>query len=125
MFENLIIKAYNLLDKPKKGIGKQKHFSFILKRNKLICVGWNDTWKTTPLAKRYGYRFNCTHSELAAIRNFPKPNRFLTECRMVNIRIRKDGSLGMAKPCPICQSLLKDFGIKEVWYSSATEFRKL
>jgi len=127
MFKKLVFKAkaYNLLDIPKRGIAKQSHFSFILRKNTLLCVGWNDTWKTSPMAKKYGYRFNCTHAELDAIRNFPYPPRLLRACKMVNIRILKDGSIGLAKPCKRCIRLLKDFGLKEVWYSSATAFQKL
>lgn len=35
----------------------------------------------------------------------------------------KDGSLALAMPCPTCQAMIKDFGIKEVTYSDYNGYK--
>jgi len=32
--------------------------------------------------------------------------------------MRKDGNLGMAKPCPKCEAMLREAGVKSVTYSN-------
>ena len=122
-FDRLIGIAYSMLDLPDT---KYKHFSFLIKRNKIVSVGYNLSFKTDPLAKKYNYRFNNIHSELKAILNYPFPPATLSKYTMVNIRIMGNGSIGLSKPCKKCQQLLRDFGISRVWYSTFTEgFKKL
>ena len=113
-FANLVRISRKLIDLPD---SRTKHFSFILLRNKVVSLGYNLTWKTTPLSNRYNYRFSNLHSEVAAIRNFPYPIFFLPKFRMVNVRIMANGEIGLSKPCDICQKLLKDFGVNELYYS--------
>ena len=95
-----------------------KHVSFIVDGKQLICYGINHPFKTDPLSHQYGYRFNAIHSEVAALKVFPYPLMELCKYTMINVRILADGSVGMAKPCKICQKLLRDFGIKKVIYTS-------
>ena len=33
-------------------------------------------------------------------------------------RRRANGSLSMARPCPSCMALIKDLGIKKIWYTT-------
>ena len=35
------------------------------------------------------------------------------------VRLRRDGSLAMAKPCADCEKALRSKHVKEVWYSTA------
>lgn len=97
---------------------EHKHFTFIIDKNKILSFGFNQTFKTAPLASKYGYRFNSIHSELHAIMRFPYRPAELRRCTMVNLRFRSDGSLGMSKPCSKCQKLINDFNLNEVWYST-------
>lgn len=97
---------------------KQKHFSFILLKNNIISFGWNQSWKTHPLAARFNHRFNNIHSEISAIKNMQKNWALLTKCRLVNIRIRSNGELGLSKPCRYCLKAIIDFDIREVYYSN-------
>lgn len=39
-------------------------------------------------------------------------------CTLFVARVRKDGSLGMAKPCKLCMERLVEAGIKKVTYSN-------
>jgi hypothetical protein len=98
--------------------GRGLHFSFILNRNKVLCMGFAQAFKTNPMANKYGHRFNAIHSELHAILRFPFPPRELRNCTMVNIRFLRDGSLSISRPCGPCQRLLADFEMGEVWYTN-------
>jgi len=100
-------------------VGDQKHFSFIVLRNKVISIGWNNKVKSNPLNQKYGYRYDKPHSELIAIKNFPYPNKELSRHTLVNVRIGRANDVIMCKPCMYCQNLLKTFNIKEVYYTNA------
>lgn len=106
--------ANNLIHLPD---ARSKHFSFIVERNCILSVGWNKSFKTHPLAKRYGHRFSSIHSELDAIKNFPYAPASLIYYKFVNLRIMGDGSVGLSKPCVHCQELLAKFGIEQIYYS--------
>lgn len=102
-----------------------KHFTFIVERNKIISYGWNQSFKTHPLAAKYKARFYSIHSELDAIKNFPYPVNQLKLYDLINVRILKDGTLGPAKPCVSCHQLLLYFGVRQVYYSTSGEFGSL
>jgi deoxycytidylate deaminase len=95
----------------------QRHFSFILLKGKLISIGWNEAWKTHPLAAKFGHRFSAIHSELASIKNMQKNWSVLPKCKLVNVRIKPNGTVGLSKPCKYCRRLLADFEVGEVYYS--------
>jgi len=95
-----------------------KHVSFVIDRRSIISVGWNQPFKTHPMANKFGYRFNAIHSELHAILKFARPVAELYKYKFVNIRIDKFGKLKLSKPCKICQTLLYSFGVKEVEYTN-------
>lgn len=114
-FTKLVKLSHQMLELPD---SKSKHFSFILMRNKILSVGYNLCFKSHPLAQRYGHRFNSTHAELAVIKNFPYSPSLLSKCKLVNIRIKANGQLSMAKPCKNCAKLLKDFDLTDIWYTN-------
>lgn len=94
-----------------------KHFSFLILKNRIISVGYNLSFTTHPIAHKYGYRFDTIHSELKCIRNFPLSPSYLEKCTLINIRIMNDGSLGISKPCSKCHQLLRDFNISSVYFT--------
>jgi len=96
-----------------------KHVSFIAERSSIIAMGWNQPYKTHPMAMKFNYRYNAIHSELHCILNFEKPVKLLNKYTFINVRIDDNGSLKMSKPCHICKKLLWSFGVKEVWYSTS------
>lgn len=75
------------------------HSSVILRRSKVIAVGFNER-RTHPLAKKYGYRDDFVHAELDAILQVPKNK--LHNLDLVNFRFSPSGDLRMAKPCEKC-----------------------
>lgn len=98
---------------------RKKHYTFIVLRSKIISVGWNNGWKTHPLAGKHGHRFNSTHSEIAALSNFQYPVSHLKHFEIVNVRLLNDSgyNLGMSKPCLNCEAMLIGLGVAGVWYS--------
>ena len=76
-----------------------KHCSVILRRSKVIAVGFNER-RTHPLAKKYGYRDDFVHAELDAMLEVPKNK--IHNLDLVNFRFNSAGELRMAKPCEKC-----------------------
>lgn len=95
----------------------QRHFSFIVIRNKIICSGVNKQNKTHPIADRFNYYRKNIHSELSAILNWPLSNKELSGTSMINIRLDQNNKIMLSKPCVFCQRLLGSFCLKEVFYS--------
>lgn len=96
----------------------QRHFSFLLLRNKVICTGINDRNKTNPIAKKFGFYQPNIHSEVACLLNAPIKVRDLRRFTMVNIRIDQNNNLMLSRPCKFCQRVLASFGISQLWYST-------
>lgn len=98
---------------------KHRHFTFIMRRNAIIAFGYNQVFKSHPIANKFLHRFSDVHSELAAILQFPYPIVDLKKYQMINMRIRRDnGKLGMAKPCSNCIKMLSFFDIKSIIYTN-------
>lgn len=77
-----------------------RHATIVLKGGAVISYGTN-------LGKR--------HSEVVALSKI-WPNK-RKGCRIINVRIRRDGSYGNSKPCPKCMAFLKENGIISVAYT--------
>ena len=115
--KSLVNKCLKFVDMPN---GRSKHFSFIMDGNKPLSFGWNNTRKTHPRSAKFKYRFNNIHSELDAIVNYLKIYTVedLRKYTLVNIRLLKDKSVRLSKPCHVCDRLLDAFGIVNVLYST-------
>ena len=98
--------------------GRCKHFSFLIKKNRIISIGWNNGFKTHPLANKYGHRFCSIHSELHCISSFKNTNGLI----LVNVRIDSNGKLKCSKPCGPCQKMLIDFNITNIFYTTEKGF---
>jgi len=101
--------------------GKSKHFSFLVKKNNIVSIGWNKILKTHPIASKYNYPYNKIHSELDCIINFCGDlSKYKYE--LLNIRIGMDNRMKMSKPCKNCKILLNDHGLNNVTYSNEIGF---
>ena len=88
------------------------------RRGKLLSSATNSYTRTHPYQKQlaeelglYGKEF--LHAEIAAIlRAKDQPIHSI-----VIERFGKDGRPLLAKPCPICQAAIREFSIKEVFYT--------
>jgi len=74
-----------------------------------VSVGFNKA-KTNPNAPYVGL-----HAEVVALRNTGKKE--MKGCSIFVYRKRKDGRIGMARPCEHCMEELKRFGVKWIYYS--------
>ena len=103
--------ARRLLSNMTKPQGRCQHFSFLLRRNKILGCGWNRMDKTHRLAYAKGYTYGTIHSEFHLLNqfNFIIPRN----CWLLNIRIGKDGTLRCAFPCDKCLNLLMTTGLNQ------------
>lgn len=115
-FDSLVEKSFALIDLPQ---SNRKHFSFIVRRTKIVSFGWNMAKKTHPWAAKYGKNIDYPfiHSELAAIKNFPFPPIELEKCSLINTRVCPSGKIRISKPCEHCMNLLDVFSFKHVYYT--------
>lgn len=95
------------------------HLTLILDKGRVLAVGRNDEKSTHPLAKKYGYWGCVVHSELAAIVKL-RGTRVPRRASIFNIRVDKHGTVRHSKPCAKCQRLLRDYGVRQVKYTTDT-----
>jgi deoxycytidylate deaminase len=86
----------------------------IFNKKRVLAVKHN-SYKTHPLLLRYT-SYPYLHAEQAAVLAYGLDNCDGHEVCVV--RVRRDGSLAMAKPCDTCQELLRDAGIVAVHFTT-------
>lgn len=110
-----------------KGMTQQFYLVAIaFKGNKPVGIGFNNTQKTHPAQFRSAKSMNkqvypngnmakYPHAEILAIDNATKKGEQFDH--LVVVRLKADGSLGMAKPCSICMNKILKYKIKGITYS--------
>ena len=86
--------------------------AILISGSQIISVGINKK-KTHPLQK--GKHAYSIHAELDCLISAPFnkiKGSYIVVCRKLT-----NGDLALAKPCNECQKLLKEYGIKKVYYS--------
>lgn len=122
-FESLVDIARALLDKP---VGKNLHYSFILYKNKIRSIGWNNVLHTHPLSYRYNKKWPFIHSEVSSIIRFDGRPKELKDCTLINIRLNKFGKIMQSKPCKNCLRLVAEFNFDRVFYTNTLgQFERL
>ena len=101
----------------------------VVYKHKIISSASNSS-KTNPVQKRYNkYRFDGDtgkhqlHAEVQAL--LPLLNRKDIDFSRVSLYIYrqyKNHDLAMARPCPSCMALIKDLGIKTLYYSGNNSY---
>lgn len=89
----------------------------VVKKNKVLGVGYNKPYKTHP---RSTNKYNTIHAELDAILDCSRD-----ELLGADIYVFREGSNQaprLAKPCIHCHQLLKEVGISTVFYSDNDGF---
>ncbi len=85
------------------------------RNGKPISIGHNIATKTHPLTEKFG-KFNTIHAEIDCIVG---NNRDLLKDSTIYVyREKFDGSVAISKPCNMCESILRQFGIKKVIYTN-------
>ena len=108
-----------LSDFPKAKIGV-----CVVYKHKVISTGFNSN-RTSPLQKKYNkYRFEADtihtcHAEIAALK--PLLNRKDINFKNVDLYIYREfqnKELALARPCTSCMKLIKDLGIRNLYYTT-------
>lgn len=95
-------------------------YCFLMQGKCLIIIGEAAPGKTHPRNLRHPYRSLTKHAEMDAILGVVKNGLSVRTERLlaVNIRVRKDYSFGMAKPCRGCQDVFQRAGIRDVAFTT-------
>lgn len=113
--------ASTLSDFPKHKLG-----ACLVYKNYIVSVGYN-TKKTNPIQHKYnalrGYNQDtknngAVHAEMACMINTRDLDIDFSKANLFIYRSHKDGSNALAKPCPACMQMIKDMGIKNIYYTS-------
>lgn len=101
--------------------GQQRHYAVITnKRGKVLSEGENSYTKTSPKMKRAGERVGLPdkvfwHAECKAIYSLKEGAKAY---KIVVVRVDSEGNPVHSAPCPLCQALIKEAGIKVVEYTN-------
>jgi deoxycytidylate deaminase len=101
-----------------KSAHKYRLGSVIVKGNKILGVGYNQT-KTHTKADN---EFHTLHAELKAIINAQTRNLYNTDIYVY--RQLKDGSPALSYPCKNCINAIKSLGIKNIYYTTNGGYAK-
>lgn len=104
---------------------KTKVGSVFIYKNKVISVGYNSN-KTAPIQALWNQeRFDkestylhTLHAETTALLHAKNFDIDWSKVYVFNWRTKKDGSQGLSKPCKSCEAMLKNKGIKNIFYST-------
>ena len=83
----------------------------VVYKNKIISVGFNQL-KTHPEST---HPYKSIHAEFDAI--YRCDSRFLSDSDIYVYREDKKGNLAIAKPCKYCDLLIRQTGIRNVFYT--------
>lgn len=89
----------------------------ILKGRRIVSVGFNRT-KTTPLIRRKLSNTSLVdklHAEMSAIL---KARTDLYGATIYVARTTAFGTLSMSKPCHLCMAMIREAGIKNIYYTT-------
>jgi len=110
--------------RPEQHCRRTFHTTFIVRKGKIQRIGIN-AFKTHPRNLLYDYvgaegvdirTMIGLHSELDAVIKMGK--RDCSDCVFINVRINKHGQVSMAAPCQGCQSILRQVGFKQVFFTN-------
>lgn len=119
-FFKLAKNASMFSDFPRQHIG-----AILVYKNRVIAVGWNTT-KENPIQKKYNqYRgfdtdvcVNSLHAEMMCLIKARKLNIEWSKASLFIYRSFKNGKNAIARPCEACMQAIKDYGIKNIYYTS-------
>ena len=108
-----------LSDHPRHKVG-----AVVVLKHRIVSSSCNSDTKTHPLQKQYNrYRFtddspHKCHAELLALLPLIKDNIDLSNASIFTYRQHRNGSLACARPCKSCIELIKDVGIRRIFYTT-------
>lgn len=103
---------------------KVKIGCIVVTGHRVISSGYNSD-KTNPVQRRYNkLRFSedtphKLHAEISALIPLANnPDIDFSKVRIFTYREKADNSLGKSRPCKSCMALIKDLGIKDIYYTT-------
>lgn len=103
---------------------KQKVGCVVVMGHKIISSGHNSKTKCHAVQARLDkerFGSECLgkiHAEVDALLPLFRNKTDLSKASIYVYRQRKDGSLGLARPCGSCMKLIKKLGIKNIYYTN-------
>lgn len=108
--------------------GKTKLGCVLIYHGNVLTVGWNTKDKEHPLQKElnayrdYNYgsgkRTDSIHAEMMAMIKARNLDVNFAKVSLFVVRVKKDGSFGMARPCAACEAMIRRLGIVNVYYTT-------
>jgi len=89
----------------------------VVNKKQIVGVGFNKMDKTHPLITSRNPKKKL-HAEVDAIIGIDR--RKLIGAIIYVYRERLDGKIGMCRPCPDCQAILKEAGVRKAFYTDPT-----
>lgn len=105
---------------------KVKMVAFVTYKNKILSFGVNSE-KTSFYQYQARRRANVndndfiydkTHAEIAAIKKIHPSFDDWAHVELLVCSKKKDGTFRLSRPCPICEKVIRDLGIKQVYYTN-------
>lgn len=102
------------------------HFAFIFRRKRIIAIGINRPYDYDSRTKYFGFRYNIpkykeyshAHAETDAVSKCWGKTIIDSNHTMIVVRLNSRGELYNSQPCPSCQKILDQIGIKHIWWSN-------
>lgn len=89
----------------------------IVRGGNVLSVGFNrQGWNPLSEFYRVEKRACNIHAEIDAITSKRNRVRF-EDSKIYIVRLKRNGSVGSAKPCEMCQHVLYNYGIKRAYYT--------
>ena len=104
----------------KSGEYKQRHGAVLYKRGHIISIGYNQK-KTPPRAMRF-YDYPYLHAEAVCIVRSLDVD--IHNATLACVRLNRQGDIMHSRPCEGCISMMKEYGITTIVYSSKTGIEK-
>lgn len=89
--------------------------ALVVKKNRVLSIGYNSS-KTHPIMDT---RMQMIHAECDAILRCPEA--VVDGAEVIVARIKPSGKPGLARPCEVCEKILKRFGVRRVFYTTNSE----
>lgn len=99
--------------------------AIVVEKNRVISSGHNAS-KTSTLQKKYNQYRNFLdndlylpkiHAEIAALAPLLKQDIDWSKTSIYTYRELKDGTISCARPCPACMKLIRELGIRHIFYT--------
>ena len=105
------------IEESEKSTYKQRIGCVIFKGSRILSSGHNDI-RSSRIIDKYKIFKNALHAEQAAVLKVKEWHKLKGASIIVIKTTKPFGLLKMAKPCPMCQELLRHVCIKNIYYSN-------